>query len=79
MEETTARFIQALDAIKETGVSVNEITITTGIDRRNLMRMVNDPEHHYPRPMWMSALCASYRVSPRFLLLGKGGVFNGRD
>lgn len=78
MEVTTHRFISAVTAIAERGISINEMTIRTGIDRRNLMRLINDPEHHYPRPMWMSALCEHYHISARYLLLGRGGVFDVR-
>ena len=71
----TLHFIVALKAIMERGNSITRICEETGIDRRNLSRLVRTPGEHYPRPQWLVALCTVYSVSPSFLILGEGEIF----
>lgn len=75
MIDTTTQFLNAIESIRANGVSYNALCAATGIDRRNLMRLVNDPVHHYPRPQWLTSLCIQYKVSPDYLILAEGNIY----
>lgn len=75
---TTTQFLLALQALNDRGISNYAICLETGIDRRNLMRLVNDPEHHFPRPQWLTLICQTYGVSPDYLILARGAMFSSR-
>lgn len=72
MDNITKQFTTAIRAITETGVSLRTLCETTGIDRRNLTRVMKAPANNHPRPQWLALVCQHYRVSPDFLLLGQG-------
>lgn len=71
----TTQFINALEALKERGIPLNEVCREMGTDASNVRRLRRTPESFSPRPQWMAALCRAYAVSPAFLLLAEGPVF----
>lgn len=73
--DTTAQFIAAVRALTEKGHSLNEICRAAEIDKRNLCRLLREPDKHTPRPSWLTALCVVFGVSPSFLIIADGPVF----
>ena len=73
------RFFEAVDALvlvrKLRGVST--FARLYGIDRRNLSKLRRDPSRGIFRAEWLAVLVADWHVSPRWLLTGDGGIFDG--
>lgn len=76
-EAITARFFEALDALKVTGQMRGTGTFARryGINRRNLYTLRRRPSSGIFKPVWLAYLVADYGVDARWLLTGEGGVF----
>jgi hypothetical protein len=71
-----ARFFEAF-ATLAAEYSISEVARTCGFDRRNLCNKRDGVWGRRTIPAsWLSVLCDKYRVSPEWLLLGKGEMFN---
>ena len=71
-----ARFFEAF-ATLAAEYNISEVARTCGFDRRNFYNKRNGVWGIKKIPVsWLSAICAEYRVSPEWLLLGKGEMFN---
>ena len=75
MTNVTQQFISAVQAITSAGTPLYKLCGATGIDRRNLVRTMQNPERYNVRPQWLAALCKSFRVSSDYLLCGRGCIF----
>lgn len=75
MTNVTQQFIRAVQAIISAGTPLYKLCGATGIDRRNLVRTMQNPERYNVRPQWLAALCKSFRVSSDYLLCGRGCIF----
>ena len=76
MTNVTQQFIRAVQAITSAGTPLYKLCGATGIDRRNLVRTMQNPERYNVRPQWLAALCKSFRVSSDYLLCGRGCIFD---
>lgn len=72
------RFFQALDYLKQENKirGVQTITARYGIDRRNLLKVRNEPEIRTVKVSWLAYLVSDYNVSADWLLTGKGNILN---
>lgn len=74
-EAVVARFFEAV-AVLNTEHSEAEVCRTCGFNRRNLFNKRNGVWGYRTIPAsWLSVLCDKYRVSPEWLLLGRGEMF----
>jgi hypothetical protein len=70
-----ARFFEAFATLAAEHTIV-EVVRTCGFDRRNFYKKRNGVWGREKIPVaWLSAICAHYRVSPEWLLLGRGEMF----
>lgn len=78
-EDIVRRFFEALDALvlmrKLRGVAT--FARRYGIDRRNLAKLRRDPSRGIFRAEWLAVMVEDWHVSPRWLLTGDGGIFDG--
>lgn len=74
-ELVVARFFEAFTILEETN-STEGIINTCGIDKRNFYKKRKGEFGYAKIPAsWLSVLCDKYRVSPEWLLLGRGKMF----
>lgn len=73
-QKIVLRFFEALDRLKSDRVIHGHATFSNryGIDRRNLMRLHDDPSSDIFQPAWLEALVRDYKVSPLWLITGEG-------
>ena len=71
------RFFAVLDLLKQKKEirGINTFTERYGINRRNMLKLVKEPERDIFQPAWLSYLVADYNVSPMWLLTGEGAIF----
>lgn len=70
------RFAQIVRAVIDIrGMSMREFCSETGIDRRNLSRMLGDPAHNQPQFSWITAVCTKYGASAEYIVNGIGEAF----
>lgn len=70
-----ARFFEAFATLAAEH-SILEVSRTCGFDRRNLYNKRNGVWGMRTIPVaWLSAICDKYKVSPEWLLLGRGAMF----
>lgn len=71
------RFFAVLDLLKKKKEirGINTFTERYGINRRNMLKLVKEPERDIFQPAWLSYLVADYNVSPMWLLTGEGAIF----
>lgn len=70
-----ARFFEAFATIAAEH-SILEVLTTCGFDSRNFYNKRNGVWGKRTIPVaWLSILCDKYRVSPEWLLLGRGKMF----
>jgi hypothetical protein len=76
-EAITARFFEALEALKVTGQmrGVGTFARRYGINRRNLYTLRRRPSSGIFKACWLAYLVADWGVDARWLLTGDGGVF----
>ena len=75
--EITLRFFSALDRLKADKVihGVSNFTARHGIDNRNLYQLRQDPSRGIFKAWWLSVLVTDYGISPEWLLIGKGDMY----
>lgn len=74
-EAVVARFFEAM-AMLSAEHSEAEVCRTCGFDRRNLFsKRAGTWGKRTISASWLSAICDKYRVSPEWLLLGRGKMF----
>ena len=74
-EVVVTRFFEAV-AVLSDRYSEAEVCRTCCFDRRNLFNKRNGARGCRTIPAsWLSVLCDKYRVSPEWLLLGRGKMF----
>ena len=77
--DIVSRFFEAVDALilcrQFRGVAT--FARHYWIDRRNLSKLRRDPSRGIFRAEWLAVLVADWHVSPRWLLTGEGGIFDG--
>lgn len=78
-EDIVSRFFEALDALVLMRQLRGAATFARryGIDRRNLAKLRRDPSRGIFRAEWLAVMVADWHVSPRWLLVGDGGIFDG--
>lgn len=78
-EGIVRRFFEALDALvlmrQLRGVAT--FARLYGIDRRNLAKLRREPSRGIFRAEWLAVMVEDWHVSPRWLLVGDGGIFDG--
>lgn len=75
-EAVVSRFFQAMEEVAE---DTNTATVLRDceIDSHNYYKKRRGDRGMCKIPVaWLSSLCARYRVSPEWILLGKGEMFN---
>lgn len=71
-----ARFFEAFATLAAEH-SILEVANTCGFNRRNLYKKRSGRGGVRTIPVaWLSVICDKYKVSPEWLLLGKGEMFN---
>ena len=74
-ELVVARFFEAITTLEET-YATEVIIYTCGIDKRNFYRKRKGVGGNTKIPAsWLSAICTEYKVSAKWLLLGRGKMF----
>lgn len=74
-EVVVARFIEAVEVLSDR-YSEAEVCRACGFDRRNLFsKRAGNWGKRTISASWLSAICDKYRVSPEWLLLGRGKMF----
>lgn len=71
------RFFDAVRRLKADGVIRGKQTFTTryGINRWNFCTQEKQPERDIFQVSWLARLAEDYKVSPSWLLLGKGEFY----
>ena len=71
------RFFTALRILIEGKVmrGLQTFTRTYGLNRRNVQRLQHEPQSGIFRAGWLTYLVEDFRISPTWLLTGRGGVF----
>lgn len=74
-QKIVERFFAALDILKAERVIYGHATFSNryGINRRNMMRLHNEPFSDVFQPAWLEYLVRDYKVSPLWLITGEGG------
>lgn len=78
-EDIVRRFFEALDALVLMRQLRGAATFARryGIDRRNLAKLRREPSRGIFRAEWLAVMVEDWHVSPRWLLTGDGGIFDG--
>ena len=76
-QEIVKRFFQALYLLIESKKIRGKQTFTRqyGINRWNMNRLEKQPESNIFQVCWLTYLVEDYGVSAKWLLTGKGGVY----
>lgn len=71
------RFFMAIRILIDGKVmrGLQTFTRAYGLNRRNVQRLQNEPQSGIFRAGWLTYLVEDYRISPMWLLTGRGGVF----
>ena len=71
------RFFTALRILIDGKVmrGLQTFTRTYGLNRRNVQRLQHEPQSGIFRAGWLTYLVEDFRISPTWLLTGRGGVF----
>lgn len=73
--ELTIRFLSALDALSQQKVIRGRAIFVKkyGLDLRNFYKVLNHKIRN--KPEWLVYLVQDYKVSPDWMLMGRGGMF----
>ena len=72
-----SRFFEVIDELRARKHPIPIICETLDIDKGNFYRKRRGERGNATLPAeWLSAICEKYKVSPEWLLLGKGEMFN---
>lgn len=77
--DIVGRFFAAVDALVAARRMRGVATFARlyGIDRRNLHQLRRDNSRGIFRVEWLAVMVEEWNVSPRWLLTGEGGIFEG--
>lgn len=77
--DIVGRFFAAVDALVAARRLRGVATFARlyGTDRRNLAKLRREPSRGIFRVEWLAVLVEEWNVSPRWLLTGEGGIFEG--
>lgn len=75
-QKIVARFFEAIEFLKDTKVIKGKATFAKkyGINRLNLYTLEKDHTSNIFQPAWLSYLVTDYKISPLWLLVGKGKI-----
>lgn len=77
MPTVSDRFFEAFDALLAMGATKEApFCRELGVDRRNFAKQREDHTRNILKPSWLTFLVERYRVSPRWLLTGRGPMFS---
>ena len=78
--QITNRFFFAIDTMIKQGriKSLRQITEMYGINYGNTYTIKKKPEGYILKPELIARLCLDFDISPSWILLGKGNMFNTR-
>ena len=78
--QITNRFFFAVDTMIQQGriKSLRQITEMYGLNYGNIHTIKKKPEGYILKPELIARLCTDFDISPSWILLGKGNMFNNR-
>lgn len=75
-EAVVTRFFKAVDVLSDRA-SISSVLRNCEIDKRNFYKKMRGERGTSKVPVaWLSSLCVNYCISPEWLLIGKGEMFN---
>lgn len=76
--DVTNRFFEAIDMLiaQKKIRGLQTFTRQHNINRWNLLTVKSNPDQRGLKPEWIVYIVRDYHVSPKWILLGKGGMFD---